>query len=183
MARSVKRPPKAAMPADEWVGSRVRMRRNTVRMSQTELGVAIGLTFQQIQKYEKGINRIGAGRLQQISRVLGMPVAWFFEGAPQPTENGRGADQEDERPSTLYAVALCAGDRRQLRSAIRPTAKEPHAPYFAGRRRTGLNKSRTPQPRAEATCSSVSRVGLPCCVSICEIAACRSPPAASASCS
>ena len=54
-------------------------------MSQEKLGEALGITFQQIQKYEKGTNRIGASRLQEIARFCGVPVEFFFEGAPQPT--------------------------------------------------------------------------------------------------
>src|SRR5262245_52713267 len=66
---------KAPNPVDKHVGSRVRMRRMMLGMSQEKLGNALGLTFQQVQKYEKGTNRIGAGRLQQISQSLGVPVA------------------------------------------------------------------------------------------------------------
>jgi transcriptional regulator with XRE-family HTH domain len=73
---------KAANPIDKHVGSRVRMRRMMLAMSQEKLGGALGLTFQQVQKYEKGTNRIGASRLQQISQILQVPVAFFFEGAP-----------------------------------------------------------------------------------------------------
>jgi len=69
-------------PIDRHVGSRVRMRRVMLGMSQEKLGDALGLTFQQVQKYEKGTNRIGASRLQQISRTLEVPPAFFFEGAP-----------------------------------------------------------------------------------------------------
>ncbi len=67
-------------PVDVHVGGRVRARRTLIGMSQTELGKRIGLTFQQIQKYEKGINRIAASRLWVISLVLGRPISWFFEG-------------------------------------------------------------------------------------------------------
>jgi len=65
------------------VGSRVRMRRMLVGMSQEKLGDSLGITFQQIQKYEKGTNRIGASRLHQIARVLGVPIEFFYDGAPQ----------------------------------------------------------------------------------------------------
>jgi transcriptional regulator with XRE-family HTH domain len=74
--------PKAPNPIDKHVGSRVRMRRKMLDMSQMELGNALGLTFQQVQKYEKGANRIGASRMQQIAQVLQVPVEFFFEGAP-----------------------------------------------------------------------------------------------------
>ena len=73
---------KAPNPIDEHVGRRVRMRRRMLAMSQGRLGDALGLTFQQVQKYEKGTNRIGASRLQQISHILQVPVAFFFENAP-----------------------------------------------------------------------------------------------------
>ncbi len=73
---------KAPNPIDKHVGSRVRMRRMMLGMSQEKLGNNLGLTFQQVQKYEKGTNRIGASRLQQISQILQVPVSFFFEGAP-----------------------------------------------------------------------------------------------------
>jgi len=71
-----------ANPVDKHVGSRVRMRRLMLGMSQEKLGNGLGLTFQQVQKYEKGTNRIGASRLQHISQLLQVPVPFFFEGAP-----------------------------------------------------------------------------------------------------
>jgi transcriptional regulator with XRE-family HTH domain len=74
-----KKPPN---PIDARVGSRVREARNILGMSQEKLGAALGLTFQQIQKYEKGANRIGASRLQQISQTVGKPISWFYEGLP-----------------------------------------------------------------------------------------------------
>lgn len=73
---------KAPNPIDRHVGSRVRMRRMMISMSQEKLGERLGITFQQVQKYEKGTNRIGASRLQQIATILGVPVSFFFEGAP-----------------------------------------------------------------------------------------------------
>jgi transcriptional regulator with XRE-family HTH domain len=66
------------------------MRRMMVSMSQEKLGDALGLTFQQVQKYEKGTNRIGASRLQQISLILQVPVSFFFEGAPPPPGSPEG---------------------------------------------------------------------------------------------
>ena len=74
-------------PIDTFVGSRVRMRRLMVGMSQEKLADGLGITFQQVQKYEKGTNRIGASRLQQISRILQVPVSFFFEGAPHGSES------------------------------------------------------------------------------------------------
>jgi transcriptional regulator with XRE-family HTH domain len=74
---------KTPNPVDKHVGSRVRMRRLMLSLSQEKLGDALGLTFQQIQKYEKGTNRIGASRLQHMSGILQVPVSFFFEGAPR----------------------------------------------------------------------------------------------------
>src|SRR2546421_12090300 len=74
---------KAPNPTDKHVGGRVRMRRMMLGMSQEKLGDGLGLTFQQVQKYEKGTNRIGASRLQHISRILQVPVSFFFDGAPE----------------------------------------------------------------------------------------------------
>lgn len=73
---------KVPNPIDRHVGSRVRMRRMLAGISQEKLGEALGLTFQQIQKYEKGANRISASRLQQIAKKLEVPVSFFFDGAP-----------------------------------------------------------------------------------------------------
>ncbi|MGQ3675454.1 helix-turn-helix domain-containing protein [Xanthobacter sp. TB0139] len=84
---------KVPNPIDKHVGSRVRMRRMMVSMSQEKLGESLGITFQQIQKYEKGTNRIGASRLQQISIVLGVPVAFFFEGAPTVGPETEGVEE------------------------------------------------------------------------------------------
>jgi transcriptional regulator with XRE-family HTH domain len=96
---------KAPNPTDKHVGSRVRMRRMMLGMSQEKLGDALGLTFQQVQKYEKGTNRIGASRLQQISHILQVPVEFFFEGAPSlgPQPSGMG-----EAPSPSYVADFLA---------------------------------------------------------------------------
>ena len=79
---------KAPNPVDKYVGSRVRMRRIMLGMSQEKLGEALGLTFQQVQKYEKGTNRVGASRLQQISEILQVPVSFLFEGGPSGAVSG-----------------------------------------------------------------------------------------------
>lgn len=78
---------KQSNPVDVHVGCRVRLRRNEVSMSQQQLAARLGITFQQVQKYEKGMNRVGASRLQAISSVLGVPVSYFFEEAPQGTSS------------------------------------------------------------------------------------------------
>jgi len=103
-------------PIDKHVGSRVRMRRVLVGMSQERLGEALGLTFQQVQKYEKGTNRIGASRLQQISKVLGMPVEFFFEGSPQP--NGEAAGFRDGADTTYVSDFLATNEGVQLNRAF-----------------------------------------------------------------
>jgi transcriptional regulator with XRE-family HTH domain len=73
---------KTPHPIDKHVGARLRMQRMLIGMSQEKLGEALGITFQQIQKYEKGANRIGASRLQELARILNVPPAFFFEDAP-----------------------------------------------------------------------------------------------------
>jgi transcriptional regulator with XRE-family HTH domain len=83
---------------DKHVGGRVRTRRMMLKMSQTALGDALGLTFQQVQKYEKGTNRIGAGRLQHIAHFLQVPVEFLFEGAP-------GGSMKDINPLTFDYVS------------------------------------------------------------------------------
>jgi transcriptional regulator with XRE-family HTH domain len=98
---------KSPNPIDKHVGSRVRMRRMMLGMSQEKLGDALGLTFQQVQKYEKGTNRIGASRLQQISHILQVPVAFFFEGAPNLAGQGNTASLE-EAPSPAYVSDFLA---------------------------------------------------------------------------
>src|SRR6202034_787524 len=103
---------KAPNPVDKYVGSRVRMRRIMLGMSQEKLGEALGLTFQQIQKYEKGTNRIGASRLQQISRTLNVPPSFFFGGAPlqdeQPIENGAAPFAFAEPSSSTFVIDFIA---------------------------------------------------------------------------
>jgi len=96
---------KAPNPIDKYVGSRVRMRRMMLGLSQEKLGDALDLTFQQVQKYEKGTNRIGASRLQQISHILEVPVSFFFEGAP--TMPGQ-AGSAGEAPSPAYVSDFLA---------------------------------------------------------------------------
>ena len=77
---------KKANPIDGQVGNRVRIRRMLIGMSQEKLGDLLGLTFQQVQKYEKGINRIGAGRLFEIARILDVPIDFFYDGVGTPSD-------------------------------------------------------------------------------------------------
>src|ERR1700730_12604292 len=97
---------KAPNPTDKHVGSRVRMRRMMLGMSQEKLGDALGLTFQQVQKYEKGTNRIGASRLQQIAHILQVSVSFFFEGAPSVP--GHHPTRMAEAPSPAYVADFLA---------------------------------------------------------------------------
>ncbi len=90
-------------PVDQHVGSRVRLRRMLLGMSQERLGESMGLTFQQVQKYEKGVNRIGASRLFQISKILDVPVQFFFEEAPHSGDGTqpRGLGEPDSEAFIL----------------------------------------------------------------------------------
>lgn len=83
-------------PTDVHVGSRIRLRRNMTGMSQEKLGERLGITFQQIQKYEKGTNRVGASRLQAIAGILNVPVAFFFEDVPGQEGGGVRGFAEDQ---------------------------------------------------------------------------------------
>ena len=85
-------------PVDQHVGSRVRLRRMLLGMSQERLGDSMGLTFQQVQKYEKGVNRIGASRLFQISKILDVPVQFFFDEAPY--SDGHAANPGPAEPDS-----------------------------------------------------------------------------------
>ncbi|MCW7544789.1 helix-turn-helix domain-containing protein [Aurantimonas litoralis] len=103
-------------PVDIHVGSRVRLRRTMLGMSQEKLGESLGITFQQIQKYEKGTNRIGASRLQRISEVMTVPVSFFFEDAP----TGMSGNESLQEPSSPDYVVdfLSSSEGLQLNRAF-----------------------------------------------------------------
>lgn len=103
-------------PIDRHVGSRIRMRRMLSGVSQEKLGEALSLTFQQIQKYEKGANRVSASRLQQIAKVLEVPVSFFFDGAPSgdPVEGGFA----DMTSTTYVSDFLTSSEGVQLTKAF-----------------------------------------------------------------
>lgn len=104
-------------PIDIHVGGRVRFRRMMIGLSQEKLGDHLGVTFQQIQKYEKGMNRIGASRLQNISCVLDVPVSFFFDGAPGP--DGAGSQNGLEENSATFMIDfLSSGEGLQLNKAF-----------------------------------------------------------------
>ena len=100
---------------DRHVGNRVRMRRLLVGMSQEKLGELLGITFQQVQKYEKGINRIGAGRLFEVAGILGVPISFFYEDADA---NGTqsGFSEAGEPPPVMEFLA--SGEGLQLSLAF-----------------------------------------------------------------
>jgi transcriptional regulator with XRE-family HTH domain len=103
-------------PTDKHVGARVRMRRLILSMSQEKLGDAIGLTFQQVQKYEKGTNRISASRLQNISQILQVPVSSFFEDAP--TLPGTPVEKAAAPSPTYVTNFLASADGLALTKAF-----------------------------------------------------------------
>jgi transcriptional regulator with XRE-family HTH domain len=90
-------------PIDIHVGARLRLRRNLIGMSQEQLGRASSLTFQQIQKYERGANRMGASRLFQLARLLNVPVSYFFDELP-PAMGGKNGATADGSGSALEAT-------------------------------------------------------------------------------
>ena len=101
---------------DKHVGSRVRMRRLMLNMSQTKLADALGITFQQVQKYEKGTNRISASRLQHISTVLQVPVPFFFEGLPR--HSGASERTTDAPLKSYVSDFLATSDGLSLTKAF-----------------------------------------------------------------
>ena len=93
-------------PVDVHVGNRVRLQRMLIGISQEKLGERLGLTFQQVQKYEKGINRIGASRLYDLAQVLGVPVQFFYEEAPIAEARANGPDGQADGPDEHSIVAF-----------------------------------------------------------------------------
>jgi transcriptional regulator with XRE-family HTH domain len=107
-------PKKQANPIDIQVGNRVRIRRMLIGMSQERLGDLLGLTFQQVQKYEKGVNRIGAGRLFEVARILNVPVDFFYEGLrAEPSQSG--ASEAESAPVMEF---MSSGEGLQLSLAF-----------------------------------------------------------------
>ncbi|HSS12988.1 MAG TPA: helix-turn-helix transcriptional regulator [Rhizomicrobium sp.] len=103
---------KQTNPIDIQVGNRVRIRRMLIGMSQERLGDLLGLTFQQVQKYEKGVNRIGAGRLFEVARILNVPVDFFYEGV---NDGASGANEVDGAPVMDF---VSSGEGLQLSLAF-----------------------------------------------------------------
>jgi transcriptional regulator with XRE-family HTH domain len=109
-------PKKSANPVDGQVGSRVRLRRMLIGMSQERLGELLGLTFQQIQKYEKGVNRIGAGRLFEIARILGVTIEYLYQDAMSNLAGARGFSENE--PSAPVMEFVSSGEGLQLSLAF-----------------------------------------------------------------
>lgn len=109
---------KVPNPIDRHVGARVRMRRMLIGMSQEKLGEALGLTFQQIQKYEKGANRISASRLQQISEALKTPLAFFFKGAPASDAAAQGGLAEASAEDNYFSDFVMTSEGLSLNRAF-----------------------------------------------------------------
>ncbi len=105
-------PKKQANPIDAQVGNRMRIRRMLIGMSQEKLGDLLDLTFQQVQKYEKGVNRIGAGRLYQIAHILGVPIGYFYESVTERLPDGLG--RSGENSSSPVVELLSSGEGLQL---------------------------------------------------------------------
>lgn len=101
-------------PIDRYVGTRVRGRRVGLRISQTKLGEAIGVTFQQVQKYENGTNRIGASNLYKISKTLGVDVAFFYEGIEGMEEANKYSELSDISQATFESDPMASREAIEL---------------------------------------------------------------------
>ena len=114
---------KKPTPVDEYVGIALRSRRNELGLSQTDLAKALGVTFQQVQKYEKGTNRIGAGRLSAIAQALQVPVTYFFQ-AMNGSESPEGKPRALESLRLPGALALLGHYAKIKNPALRRTVVE-----------------------------------------------------------
>jgi transcriptional regulator with XRE-family HTH domain len=115
--------PKSPDPTDKHVGNRVRMRRLMLGVSQTTLADALRISFQQVQKYEKGTNRISASRLQQISHFLQAPISFFFEGLLKSSDNPAKKDGA-VLPSDIFHF-MATSDGLSLATSF-PRIRSPH---------------------------------------------------------
>lgn len=132
---------KTPNPVDLYVGGRIRMRRRTLGVSQEKLADDLGLTFQQVQKYERGANRVSASKLYEIARSLSTPVAFFFDGLNDPTSADSYLDggenhvhdflmtNEGVELATIFPQVRRARVRRRILDLVRAMAEEDAAPY------------------------------------------------------
>ncbi|CAH2600854.1 Uncharacterized HTH-type transcriptional regulator Smed_0045 [Rhodovastum atsumiense] len=104
-------------PIDIHVGSRIRLRRTLLGMSQERLGEALGLTFQQVQKYERGVNRVGASRLYDLSRVLDVPISFFYDDMPESL-GGHGVNGGRRSPGLSDAQDSFGDDTLNRRETL-----------------------------------------------------------------
>ena len=144
-----------AKPVDMHVGRRMRQRRTLLGMSQTKVGDAVGLTFQQIQKYERGSNRIGSSRLYEFAKVLDVPVSYFFDEMPSNALSGRpmsgrkgfgeaGTPFEQEKDPLIkretlelvraYYKIREGGVRKRIFEMVKATGAASHAKVLGGRK-------------------------------------------------
>lgn len=124
----------AAGPIDALVGARIRLRRTSLGMSQEKLGAALGLTFQQVQKYERGANKVGASRLYEMSRVLDVPIGFFFDDLTRNEQDGgrfgpRTSGFSETPPSFVAATGGCVPDLTEragapIRAVLDEAARE-----------------------------------------------------------
>lgn len=123
---------KSPSPTDVYVGSRVRVARSMAGISQMALGAELNITFQQIQKYEKGTNRISASKLLEISHILNKPISWFFDGLEDdktPDTSLERAFQTADGSRTLRAfVAATAEQRRMIANVVTTMVATPAVP-------------------------------------------------------
>jgi transcriptional regulator with XRE-family HTH domain len=124
MAKAPNSRPRGTTAVDTHVGQKIRARRNLLGMSQTELADTAGITFQQVQKYEKGANRVGAGRLQQFSEALGVPPSYFFEGLPAVGKK-QPAPQEGELSESAIVSFLGTREGAALVRAFMAIKQKP----------------------------------------------------------
>jgi transcriptional regulator with XRE-family HTH domain len=162
--------PKQTTPADHLVGARIRERRRALNMSQADLAQAIGVTFQQVQKYEQGRNRVGAGRLSTIAQTLGVPITSFFDEAPvaEPSAAGDAVAAALRDPNTVelvkvYAAIPDATTRRSFLQLVRTIAGENPEPADEDEPGAGTKANRNVarasasarRPRAHPTLASM----------------------------
>ena len=124
MAKASNRHSRSTTAVDTHIGQKIRARRNLLGLSQTELADAAGITFQQIQKYEKGVNRVGSSRLLQFSEALGVPPSYFFDGAPTVGKK-ISAPQEDGLPETSIVSFLGTREGAALVRAFMAIKEKP----------------------------------------------------------
>ena len=143
-------------PVDRYVGSRVRMRRIMLGMSQEKLGEALGLTFQQVQKYEKGTNRVSASRLFHVAQVLGVPVQYFYEdllaGAEDSGQDGFGESSDD--PPGPVPTTTASGGGASEPAVTQPRRSDSSTPTAPGSATESGGGTQTAPPAGRTTTSS-----------------------------